>query len=138
MTDLRKASEQALAVMTAKPSSITAADWAHAIDALRAALAEPEPAKPAEIVEVIDDELEAMVLAAFKVPPTQGWHYPLAPNQLRHFAALVAAAEREACIKIIEAHQIPVGNSPAGEMARDWTHDALIEIRDEIRARGQG
>ncbi len=38
MTDLRKAAEGALAVMTAKPSSITAADWADAIDALRAAL----------------------------------------------------------------------------------------------------
>jgi hypothetical protein len=37
MTDLRKAAEGALAVMTAKPSSITAADWADAIDALRAA-----------------------------------------------------------------------------------------------------
>jgi len=45
-------------------------------------------------------------------------------------------AEREACIKIIEAYQIPVGNSAAGEMARDWTYDALMEIRDEIRARG--
>jgi hypothetical protein len=38
MSDLRKAAEGALAVMTAKPSSITAADWADAIDALRAAL----------------------------------------------------------------------------------------------------
>jgi hypothetical protein len=38
MTDLRKASEQALAVMTAKPSSITSADWKAAIDALRAAV----------------------------------------------------------------------------------------------------
>jgi hypothetical protein len=43
VTDLRKAAEQALAVMTAKPSSITAADWADAIDALRAALEQPEP-----------------------------------------------------------------------------------------------
>ena len=46
-------------------------------------------------------------------------------------------AEREACIKIIEAYQIPIGNSPAGEMARDWTVDALKYIRDEIRARGE-
>jgi hypothetical protein len=43
VTDLRKAAEGALAVMTAKPSSITAADWAHAIDALRVALEQPEP-----------------------------------------------------------------------------------------------
>jgi hypothetical protein len=56
---------------------------------------------------------------------------------LERFAALVAAVEREACIKIIEAYQIPIGNSAAGEMARDWTYDALKEIRDEIRARGE-
>lgn len=57
-------------------------------------------------------------------------------NSLERFAALVAAAEREACIKVIEAYQIPVGNSPAGELAFDWTYDALKQIRDEIRARG--
>lgn len=43
MTELRKAAEGALAVMTAKPSSITSADWTAAIDALRAALEQPEP-----------------------------------------------------------------------------------------------
>jgi hypothetical protein len=44
MTDLRKAAEQALAVMTAKPSSITSADWTAAITALRAALEQPQDA----------------------------------------------------------------------------------------------
>ncbi len=58
-------------------------------------------------------------------------------TQMKAYAALVAAAEREACIKVIETHQIPVGNSAAGELARDWTYDALREIRDEIRARGE-
>jgi hypothetical protein len=53
------------------------------------------------------------------------------------FAALVAAAEREACVQIIEEYQIPVGNSPAGELACEWTYDALKEIRDDIRARGE-
>jgi hypothetical protein len=42
MTDLRKAAEGALAVMTAKPSSMTSADWKAAIDALRAALEQPK------------------------------------------------------------------------------------------------
>lgn len=46
-------------------------------------------------------------------------------------------AEREACISIIESHRIPVGNSAAGEMACEWTYDALHEIRDAIRARGE-
>ena len=58
-------------------------------------------------------------------------------EKLLKFAALVAAAEREACIRIIEEHQIPVGNSPAGEMACELTYDALKEIRAAIRARGE-
>jgi hypothetical protein len=37
------------------------------------------------------------------------------------------------CIDKIEAHQIPVGNSAAGEMACEWTYAALKEIRDEIK-----
>ncbi len=45
------------------------------------------------------------------------------------FAELVV---RE-CIDKIEAHQIPVGNSAAGEMACEWTYAALKEIRDEIK-----
>jgi len=52
-------------------------------------------------------------------------------------ATIIAEAEREACIKVIEAYQIPVGNSPAGELACDWTYDALKQIRDEIRERGE-
>jgi hypothetical protein len=37
------------------------------------------------------------------------------------------------CIDKIETHQIPVGNSVAGEMACEWTYAALKEIRDEIK-----
>jgi hypothetical protein len=85
---------------------------------------------------VNDDELDAIILEAFKVPPAYDYHYPLAPNQLAYLINLFAKAEREACIKVIESYQIPVGNSAAGEMARDWTVDALKDIRDEIRARG--
>lgn len=57
-------------------------------------------------------------------------------SDLHRFADVVAAAEREACIKILESYQIPVGNSPAGELACDWTYDALKRLRDEIRERG--
>lgn len=35
-------------------------------------------------------------------------------------------------IGIIENYQVPVGNSPAGEMACEWTMAALKDIRDEI------
>lgn len=37
------------------------------------------------------------------------------------------------CIDKIETHRIPVGNSAAGEMACEWTYDALKEIRDDIK-----
>ena len=37
------------------------------------------------------------------------------------------------CIEKIETYRIPVGNSAAGEMACEWTYDALKEIRDEIK-----
>ena len=84
-----------------------------------------------------DLDLKKLVGAALMVRPTDNWHYPLSENQLRYLIDQAVEAEREECIKIIEAYQIPVGNSPAGEMARDWTYDALKEIRDQIRARGQ-
>lgn len=37
------------------------------------------------------------------------------------------------CINKIETYRISVGNSAAGEMACEWTYDALKEIRDEIK-----
>lgn len=65
--------------------------------------------------------------------------YVMSGQSLERFAELVAAAakaeEREACIEIIETYRIPVGNSAAGEMACEWTYDALKEIRDDIRSR---
>ena len=49
--------------------------------------------------------------------------------QLEKFAELIV---RE-CINKIETHQIPVGNSAAGEMACEWTYAALNEISGEIK-----
>ena len=37
------------------------------------------------------------------------------------------------CIDKIETYRIPVGNSAAGEMACEWTYEALTEVRDEIK-----
>ena len=37
------------------------------------------------------------------------------------------------CIDKIETYHIPVGNSAAGEMACEWTYEALKEVRDEIK-----
>ena len=50
-------------------------------------------------------------------------------EHMEKFAELIV---RE-CIDKIETHRIPVGNSAAGEMACEWTYDALKEIRDEIK-----
>jgi hypothetical protein len=36
------------------------------------------------------------------------------------------------CVDKIETYRIPVGNSPSGELACEWTYSALKEIRDEI------
>jgi hypothetical protein len=61
---------------------------------------------------------------------------PAAEGPLSHtyfdkekFAELIV---RE-CIDKIETYRIPVGNSSAGELACEWTYDALKEIRDDIK-----
>ena len=60
-------------------------------------------------------------------------HYFLCANAdeecLAKFAELIVAE----CVDKIETYRIPVGNSAAGEMACEWTYDALMEIRDEIK-----
>lgn len=48
---------------------------------------------------------------------------------LQKYTELVVAQ----CIDCIETYRIPCGNSPAGELAADWTYDALESIRDEIK-----
>jgi hypothetical protein len=50
-------------------------------------------------------------------------------EQIEKFAELII----EECINKIETHEIPVGNSAAGEMACEWTYAALKEIRDAIK-----
>jgi hypothetical protein len=69
-----------------------------------------------------DDELDAMVLEAMKVPPIHDLHYPLAPNQLAYLINLFAKAEREkereACARVCDGL---------------WT---ASEAAEAIRARG--
>jgi hypothetical protein len=45
------------------------------------------------------------------------------------FAELIV----QECIRIVETQKVSVGNSVAGEMAAEWTMDALRECREEIR-----
>ena len=57
-------------------------------------------------------------------------------EDLERFAALVEAQEREACLKIIDNYEIPVGNSRTSEISCGMTYGALKDIHDAIRARG--
>lgn len=61
-------------------------------------------------------------------------------GDIEHFAALVEAAaradEREACLKIIDNYEIPLGNSRTSEISCGMTYGALKDIHDAIRARG--
>lgn len=41
-------------------------------------------------------------------------------------------AQTQRCLDIVDRYQVPIGNSPAGELAREWTMDALRQIREEI------
>jgi len=52
----------------------------------------------------------------------------------KYFATLVRNAALEEAIKVIEEYRMPVGNSAAGELACEWTRDALADVRDAIRA----
>ena len=50
-------------------------------------------------------------------------------SDLEKFAELIV----KECVDKIETYQIPVGNSRSGELACEWTYNALQEIRDDIR-----
>jgi hypothetical protein len=69
-----------------------------------------------------------------KVDYDAGWHRQYTADQLRARDIEVARLVLEAAAKVLTEHQIPVGNSAAGEMACEWTLDALKECRATIRA----
>jgi ethanolamine ammonia-lyase large subunit len=48
---------------------------------------------------------------------------------LEKFAELII----KECIGIIEDHRIPLGNSAVGELACEWTYEALQIIKDNIK-----
>ena len=66
----------------------------------------------------------------------EAWHQvDVSKIKGRHRAYTKIFAELivKECIDKIETYRIPVGNSAAGEMACEWTYDALKEIRNEIK-----
>ena len=84
-----------------------------------------------------DDIFRIAEEAGFEICRGDGWPDERLIEKLMCFAAGAAAHEREAIIHIIETYRIPVGNSAAGEMACEWTYNALYEIRDHICQRGE-
>ena len=54
-------------------------------------------------------------------------------DQMRDYYDAAYRAGLEAAAQVLSEHQIPVGNSAAGEMAFEWTYDALKDCRDVIR-----
>ena len=50
-------------------------------------------------------------------------------EDMERFAKLIISQ----CIDEIETYRIPAGNSAAGELACEWTYDALETIRDNIK-----
>jgi hypothetical protein len=53
---------------------------------------------------------------------------------IRAIQIAAVRAALEAAAYVLTVHQIPVGNSAAGELACELTYDALKECRDNIRA----
>lgn len=58
--------------------------------------------------------------------PNEIWGWD---HNLEKFAELII----KECLDKIETHKIPRGNSAVGELAADWTYDALDTISSNIR-----
>ena len=80
-----------------------------------------------------------MNVQALKALREQAWiPTPLGDKFSLHFddtkyLELVTKHIVQQCIDEIECYRIPVGNSASGELACEWTYDALKTIRDNIR-----
>ncbi len=54
-------------------------------------------------------------------------------DDMRAYGLACAMAERERCARLLRDYKVPVGNSAAGELACEWTMDALQELHAAIR-----
>lgn len=50
-------------------------------------------------------------------------------SELQRFAESII----QRCIHELEVYRVPVGNSASGELACEWTLDALRDVRDNIK-----
>ena len=84
------------------------------------------------VVSMTLEELQKMAqqTAAFGVHPSGEYIYSFYTEQLQAFAALVASAEREACIVDIQMH-IPRSGRHTSE------YQMAMRMLERIKARGQ-
>jgi hypothetical protein len=82
-----------------------------------------------ERIKELSKQAEQYALDKANEGNDEDYDYSFDDDFQEKFAELIV---RE-CLDKIETHRIPVGNSAAGEMACEWTYDALMEIRDEIK-----
>ncbi len=54
--------------------------------------------------------------------------YQFFAQELEAFALAIV----QDCVNEIETYQVPVGNSRSGELAAEWTMDALRDVRANI------
>lgn len=73
------------------------------------------------------------VLSAYIANGRKALSQPTDDTALREMIQKAGEVMRGKTINELETYRIPVGNSPSGELACEWTYDALKEIRDEIR-----
>lgn len=59
----------------------------------------------------------------------EDWSFRFDRDYDEKFAELII----KECLDEIESYKIPVGNSPVGELAAEWTIEALLQIRDSIK-----
>ena len=74
------------------------------------------------------DDIIRMAREAQSVHATETWTFSLSANQLEHFAALVAAAERDACAALLEANGMRCGEESLSRLILE-TNAAAIRAR---------
>jgi hypothetical protein len=84
------------------------------------------------------DEIIKMAKEACDSDKVDAWHngfWTLTQEELERFAALVAAAEREACANLLL--NVDLSSMDADHRLQSWTATVLLNFSDAIRARGE-
>jgi Mg-chelatase subunit ChlD len=87
---------------------------------------------------VTKDDIIEMAKEACDSDKVDAWHngfWTLTQEELERFAALVAAAEREACANLLL--NVDLSSMDADHRLQSWTATVLLNFSDAIRARGE-